>query len=102
MNRVAFEIQIIFTNFTFIVWKNTKFPFPWFEITLTRQLTLHKLAQIKKIENDLLLLEAVKHHFFIGQKVAVKLMLDIVIIITTKSFLLVQFRSENVKLKRKN
>src|SRR4051812_8632870 len=98
MNHAAFEIRPISTNFTFIAWKNTKFPFLWFEITLTKQLILHKLVQKRKIESDLLLLEANKDRFFIDPKVVAKIIPVIAIITTKKLFRPVPFRSENVKL----
>jgi hypothetical protein len=66
---------------------------------LMKLLTLLELVGIRKIESGLLVLEWAGHHFFIGQKVVVKTKPDIVIIITKKNFLLVQFLSEFVKLK---
>jgi len=66
---------------------------------LMKLLILLKLVETRKIENDLLILEWARRHFFIGQKVVAKTRSDIVIIIIKKNFLLVQFLSEFAKLK---
>jgi len=99
MKCAAFEIQLIFINFTSILKKNTAFLFPWSEIMLMKRLTLPELVKIRKIENGLSALGQIGRPFFIGQKVAVKIRLDIVIIITKRFSLLVQPLSECVKLK---